>query len=216
MDDFGEYEVDDLLLYPRGGEGTASGGVGGGDEDALFGLGGDDWEAAREDWARLGEMVGEYADVSDSESVGSLSGLLGRYGGLGGGGSSDGSVSEFDIEEDEEQRRHEWEHIRWVFSPPSASLPAPALADPLPSLPCSPETITALEEERAHNLPHSTSPRPSRRRSSTGPISPALRPVLIDRDDDAVDMVEEGQEGPVAAAPHTGPAVDEVELVFGE
>ncbi|ORY85409.1 hypothetical protein BCR35DRAFT_302898 [Leucosporidium creatinivorum] len=187
MDDFGEgeYEVDDLLLYPRA--------EGEGGDWAGLGLGGDDWESSREDWERLGEMVGDYSDISDSESVGSLSGLLGRYSayGLGGEASSDGSVSEFDIEEDEERRRNEWEHI-------------------------SPETITALEEERAAGLPHSTSPRPSRRRSSTGPISPALRPVLIDRDDDAAEAVEESQDGPVAAAPHSGPAVDEVELVFGE
>ena len=108
VDDLNEYEVDDLLLYPRAQEGT--GGTWGG-------LGGDDWESSKEDWERLGEMVGDYGDISDSESVGSLSGLLRGYGVLGGlddDGSSDGSVSEFDIEEvgDEEKRRHEWEHIR--------------------------------------------------------------------------------------------------------
>lgn len=87
--------------------------------------------------------------------------------------------------------------------------------------PCSPETITALEEERlAGEVPNS--PRPSRRRSSTGPVSPALRPVIIDRDDDGTAVPkrregeegEEDEEGPVATSPHSGPAIDEVELIF--
>lgn len=129
MDDFGEgeYEVDDLLLYPRA--------EGEGGEWAGLGLGGDDWESSREDWERLGEMVGEYGDISDSESVGSLSGLLGRYSahGFGGDASSDRSVSEFDIDEaDEERRRNEWEHIRFALRLFS-SFRAPSLT-PLPPL----------------------------------------------------------------------------------
>ncbi|KDE05127.1 hypothetical protein MVLG_04469 [Microbotryum lychnidis-dioicae p1A1 Lamole] len=216
LDEYADYEVDDLLLYPRhidedGYLSTSEGGV----LDPL--------EASRADWERLGQLLGQYdEDISDSESVGSLRGLLrfergeGREG-EGEEGSDDDGVSEFELEEermDERQRkaiavRNEWEHI-------------------------SPETITALEEERAAALPHS--PRPSRRRSSTGPISPALRPVLIDRDDDSAlessggSAVDEGGDagvggaglagpnspGPAPAAPHQGPAVDEVELVFGE
>lgn len=101
VDDFGEYEVDDLLLYPRGGASGEEGGF--------------DWlENVNEDWERLGDMVGEYDDISDSESVGSLSGLLAGYGR--GGAMSDGSVSDFDIDEaiEQERSRHEWEHIRCV------------------------------------------------------------------------------------------------------
>ncbi|SCV68896.1 BQ2448_1017 [Microbotryum intermedium] len=221
LDEYADYEVDDLLLYPRpidedGYLSTSEGGV----LDPL--------EASRADWERLGQLVGQYdEDISDSESVGSLRGLLGydrAQEDEDGAGSDEGSeVSKFELEEDtmdERQRaamaaRNEWEHI-------------------------SPETITALEEERAAALPHS--PRPSRRRSSTGPISPALRPVLIDRDDDSTlessggNAVDEGGDagaggmggpgghhglgspgpGPAPAAPHQGPAVDEVELVFGE
>lgn len=98
-------------------------------------------------------------------------------------------------------------------------------ADPRsPAASHSPETITALEEERAAaRVPNS--PRPSRRRSSTGPVSPALRPVLIDRDDDGagasaaegsalIDGGEAAEEGPVPTVPHAGPAIDEVELIF--
>lgn len=72
----------------------------------------------------------------------------------------------------------------------------------------SPETITALEEER--NAVSPRSPRPRGRRASTGPISPALRPVVIDRDDDAAE--EEAEAGPAKVEPHAGPPVDEVEF----
>ncbi|KAK4058163.1 Factor arrest protein 11 [Microbotryomycetes sp. JL221] len=193
------YEIDDLLLYPRGGlQGAMEGSV--------------DWfEHAHQDWQRLSDIVGEYSDVSDSESVGSLNDLLNDQQGAYGRAthnrhhdeddvsSEDGNVSEFDIDEsieDSERRaRHEWQHI-------------------------SPETISALEEEKkAGSAPNSPSPRLSRRRSSTGPpVSPALRPVLIDRDDDQVGEFNDEQvrEGPMPSEPHSGPAVDEVELVFGE
>lgn len=102
IDDLGEYEVDDLLLYPRGGARA-------GEEGDL------DWfDNANEDWDRLGEIVGDYGDISDSESVGSLSGLLGGTFGGSRAAMSDGSVSEFDIDEavEQERSRHEWEHIR--------------------------------------------------------------------------------------------------------
>ena len=74
------------------------------------------------------------------------------------------------------------------------------------------------------------SPRP--RRASSGPKSPALRPVILS--EDAYDwsgdgMVEEEVEmGPAETRPHAGarmcearliaagPAVDEVEAVFGD
>lgn len=67
-------------------------------------------------------------------------------------------------------------------------------------------------------MPHSPRPTRGRRRSSTGPVSPALRPVLIDRDEDggATDDLTAAadEEGPAPVAPHEGPAIDEVELVF--
>lgn len=58
-----------------------------------------------------------------------------------------------------------------------------------------------------------------RRRSSSGnPVSPALRPVLFDREDEPSSaggptLVDE-EEGPIPFEEHTGPAIDEVELVF--
>lgn len=70
--------------------------------------------------------------------------------------------------------------------------------------------MSALEAEKAATSPRS--PRP--RRSSTGPISPALRPVLIDRED--YGMVNESESGPIAAEPHSGPNIDEVEVLWGE
>lgn len=74
------------------------------------------------------------------------------------------------------------------------------------------ETITALELEKRAALP--LSPRPRPRRTSTGPISPALRPVLIDREEEG--GVVPTMDGPAITAPHTNAPVDEVEFVFGE
>lgn len=86
------------------------------------------------------------------------------------------------------------------------------------STPPSPEAITALQEERASGG-GPLSPRPHRRRSSTGPISPALRPVIIERDEDgrAADGggEVEVEDGPAPVEPHSGPAVDEFEAIFG-
>lgn len=88
------------------------------------------------------------------------------------------------------------------------------------SSPPSPEAITALQEERA-SAGGPLSPRPHRRRSSTGPISPALRPVIIERDEDGRAQVGgsglglEVEDGPAPVEPHTGPAVDEFEAIFG-
>jgi hypothetical protein len=57
-----------------------------------------------------------------------------------------------------------------------------------------------------------------RRRSSTGPISPALRPVLFDREDESPapgsEALVDEEGGPIPFEEHTGPAIDEVELVF--
>jgi hypothetical protein len=74
------------------------------------------------------------------------------------------------------------------------------------------ETISALENERKAALPMSPRPRP--RRTSTGPISPALRPVLIDREEEAITIPT--MDGPAMTAPHSNAPVDEVEFVFGE
>ncbi|GAA6052338.1 hypothetical protein JCM3770_007259 [Rhodotorula araucariae] len=216
-DDLAGFAVDDLLEAGSGGsldarahgvhEAMGAGDPllhGGGTEAGLdwlndpLGLGAAAWERLGLDGDAAAGYDGAWDDVSDGESVGGW-GFM-RFGLAAGEGDrapgTTGTPAD-DGEEvlDEESSRHEWEHI-------------------------SPETITALEEERAASArlpPHS--PRPMRRRSSTGPISPALRPVLIDRDDDAAGAVEGAvqdgeEEGPVPTIPHEGPAIDEVELIF--
>lgn len=169
-------------------------------------------DAATSAWNRLGELLGDFDDISDSESIASIGYLGGEFG-------SEGSVSSLDDfkEDDAQNRRAEWEHL-------------------------SPETITALEEERktSENQHGSPSPIPRRKKSSE-PKSPALRPVVIDgRDDDEtssqsgrdrtiqdLDMGPNsgasprrsphfGPQSPLSTAHHSGPAVDEVELIFGE
>lgn len=64
-----------------------------------------------------------------------------------------------------------------------------------------------MKEQRS--VPNS--PRIRNRRTS-GPVSPALRPVFIDRDENVIDDSE--FDGPEPIAKHGGPAVDEVELIF--
>ncbi|GAA6005583.1 hypothetical protein JCM10207_005258 [Rhodosporidiobolus poonsookiae] len=195
-DDLGAYAVDDLLAGSGGALDDPSAAAGGGvvDHDELLDWLNDPLGASDAAWERLGleGYEGEWDDVSDSESVGGW-GFM-RF------GDDSGSAIGDDADEgmDERRSRNEWEHI-------------------------SPETITALEEERrAAVVPNS--PRP-RRRSSAGPVSPALRPVIFDRDDDAPgsgargdddDAIGQQEEGPVQTSPHSGPAVDEVELVFGQ
>ncbi|GAA5863667.1 hypothetical protein JCM1840_000097 [Sporobolomyces johnsonii] len=190
-DDLASYEVDDLLAAGSGGALDESLASVGADGELLDWLN-DPLGASDAAWERLGleGYEGEWDDISDSESVGSW-GFM-RF------GAEDeerrarreGETDDGD-EIDERRSRHEWEHI-------------------------SPETITALEEERAATMAVPNSPRPQRRRSSTGPISPALRPVLIDRDDESSAATEtiEQDEGPVPTNPHSGPAIDEVELIF--
>ncbi|KAL8286192.1 hypothetical protein RQP46_004680 [Phenoliferia psychrophenolica] len=153
LDDVGDYEVDDLLS-PRADDGDLLYGDAGGAEFDSVG--------SRAAWDRLGDLMGHYDDISDSESVGSLNFL-----GFRDDDSSDGSVSDLDMDEavSKDQIRQEWEAI-------------------------SPETITALEEERNAGSPN--------------------RPVIIDRDDDAADDGEVA--GPAQTQPHTGPPVDEVEF----
>ncbi|GAA6035376.1 hypothetical protein JCM8097_008842 [Rhodosporidiobolus ruineniae] len=193
-DDLGAYAVDDLLAAGSGGtldDSAVAGGVGGVvDHDELLDWLNDPLGASDAAWDRLGleGYDGEWDDVSDSESVGG-------WGFMRFGDEEFGQGAEEGM--DEQRSRNEWEHI-------------------------SPDTITALEEERrAAAVP--SSPRPSRRRSSTGPVSPALRPVVFDRDDDSSssaiskavdDKEDEGEEGPVPTGPHSGPAIDEVELIF--
>lgn len=183
LDDVGEYEVDDLLS-PRG--------------DGDF-YGDMDPAASRAAWDRLGDLMGHYDDISDSESVRSFNFL-----GFGDDDSSDGSVSDLDIDDEvsKDQIRQDWEAIRCAV-PCSRSCARPLTAH------LSPETITALEEERNAGSPRS--PRPRGRRPSTGPVSPALRPVVIDRDDEEAET-ETGAAGPAQTQPHTGPPVDEVEF----
>ncbi|GAA5955174.1 hypothetical protein JCM3765_003235 [Sporobolomyces pararoseus] len=185
------FEVDDLLSASDDPHSASNGGPGatGADGDMLDWLN-DPLGASDAAWEKLGleGYEGEWDDISDSESTGSW-GFM-RFGVEGPG--SVGDVSQVGGDEGEEKRRNQWEHI-------------------------SPETITALEEERAAAaVPNS--PRPMRRRSSTGPISPALRPVLFDREDEpttaGTDTIVDEAEGPIPFEEHTGPAIDEVELVF--
>ncbi|GAA5980477.1 hypothetical protein JCM10908_001665 [Rhodotorula pacifica] len=222
-EDLEGYEVDDLLAASgRSSHSTAADNAGGSgtstpedpaalsdgqstvpqvsvvDHDDLLDFLNDPLGSSDAAWERLGleGYEGEWDDVSDSESVGGW-GFM-RFGvddksGLTGTVADDGEEVL-----DERSGRIEWEHI-------------------------SPETITALEEERAASstspaVPNSPRPPRSRRRSSTGPVSPALRPVLIDRDDDGATVGDAGdgpeEEGPAPMVPHEGPAIDEVELVF--
>ncbi|KAH9465085.1 hypothetical protein Pst134EB_004571 [Puccinia striiformis f. sp. tritici] len=169
-------------------------------------------DAATSAWNRLGELLGDFDDISDSESIVSIGYLGGEFG-------SDGGVSSLDDckDEDNQDRRAEWEHL-------------------------SPETITALEEERkTSENQHGSPSQIPRRKKSSEPKSPALRPVVFDgRDDDEVtDQIERerishhldlsssprisshrspqfGPQSPLKAHHHSGPAVDEVELIFGE
>ncbi|WAR55265.1 hypothetical protein PtB15_6B3 [Puccinia triticina] len=170
-------------------------------------------DAATSAWNRLGELLGDFDDISDSESIASIGYLGGEFG-------SDGGVSsldEFKDEDNQQDRRAEWEHL-------------------------SPETITALEEERkTSENQHGSPSQIPRRKKSSEPKSPALRPVVFDgRDDDEVtDQIERervshhleltgsprasshrsphfGPQSPLNASHHSGPAVDEVELIFGE
>lgn len=72
---------------------------------------------SRAAWDRLGELLGHFDDISDSESVGSFGFMGFGRGGGGGDDSSEGSVSDFDMDDDldERQARSEWAHIRYVF-----------------------------------------------------------------------------------------------------
>ncbi|GAA94758.1 uncharacterized protein L969DRAFT_94615 [Mixia osmundae IAM 14324] len=134
-------------------------------------------------WQRLSAILGDYDDISDSESIGSVD-----YFGL-----TDIGADETASDEGDELKA--WEQL-------------------------SPETISALEEERVHSLSPAGSPRsPRPRRSSQEPRSPALRPVLSSRyDDDKVFDSRSDDENLIVPprSPHTGPAVDEFEVVFGQ
>ncbi|GAA5872543.1 hypothetical protein JCM16303_004557 [Sporobolomyces ruberrimus] len=187
------FEVDDLLSGSDDpGSSHAGAGAATADGDMLDWLN-DPLGASDAAWERLGleGYEGDWDDISDSESTGSWGfmrfGVEGQAGGE--GVAADGTQRSG--EEGEEKRRNQWEHI-------------------------SPDTITALEEERAaSHVPNS--PRPMRRRSSTGPVSPALRPVLFDREDEPVStggVAVDEDEGPIPFEEHSGPAIDEVELVF--
>ncbi|GAA5896651.1 Far11p [Sporobolomyces salmoneus] len=188
------FEVDDLLSASDDPNSSQNGaGTAGADGDMLDWLN-DPLGASDAAWEKLGleGYEGEWDDISDSESTGSWGFMRFGLDGQNGAGVA-GEPNHLGGEEAEEKRRNQWEHI-------------------------SPETITALEEERAAaQIPNS--PRPMRRRSSSGnPVSPALRPVLFDREDEPSSaggptLVDE-EEGPIPFEEHTGPAIDEVELVF--
>lgn len=188
--DLAGFEVDDLLSTSEDPQSSQNGNAHTAPDGEMLDWFNDPLGASDAAWEKLGleGYEGEWDDISDTESTGSW-GFM-RFGVDGTAGAGDASQAGGD--EGEEKRRNQWEHI-------------------------SPETITALEEERAAAaIPNS--PRPMRRRSSTGPISPALRPVLFDREDETSttgsDAIGDGEEGPIPFEEHTGPAIDEVELVF--
>ncbi|KAH8930704.1 hypothetical protein BT69DRAFT_243 [Atractiella rhizophila] len=145
-------------------------------------------------WNRLGQILGEGDDISDSESVASI-GFLGTY-------DDDGSSTDGGWDSKEEQV-HRWEAIRYIIWKETAV--AHVFGH-------SPETMNALEEEKQSGAPRS--PRP--RRKSSGPTSPALRPVLSEDGEDYSNPVimDREDEQIMEALPHEGPAVDEVEAVF--
>ena len=103
-----EYEIDDLLSPSTEGDNELETGP----------------LASRAAWDRLGDLLGHFDEISDSESVGSFGFLdFGRD------NESDGSVSDLDMEEelvDERQNRNEWEQIRLVPS----LMPSRPEADP--------------------------------------------------------------------------------------
>lgn len=170
-------------------------------------------DTATSAWHRLGEILGEWDDISDSESVASI-GYLGGAGSDAGSDTSD--VSSLDEFQDPEQQRADWEHI-------------------------SPETIAALEEDRKTAETLGSPLQSPRRRNSSGSRSPALRPVLTDggevMDEDAVvddfpasrsparspNLAPRSPSSPSFHGPqpgeeverHGGRIVDEVELVWG-
>lgn len=91
LDDIGEFEIEDLLTPRTDAEGEF-------ESDPMV---------TKAAWDRLGILMGDYDDISDSESVGSLD-FLGF-----GDDSSDGSVSDLDIDEIDEMRtRNEWEQLK--------------------------------------------------------------------------------------------------------
>lgn len=186
-------------------------------------------DATTSAWTRLGELLGDFDEISDTESITSI-GYLGGEFGLDGSNSDASDVSSLDDfqDEDHNSRRAEWEHL-------------------------SPETITALEEERKTSEQFNQQGSPSqlpRRRKSSEQKSPALRPVVLDgrEEEDQDDAIEReisnldasllisspggmnstasthsphcsphfGPQSPLSPVHHGGPAVDEVELIFGE
>jgi hypothetical protein len=161
-------------------------------------------------WSRLSEVLGGPEDISDSESVPSIDGYF---------GFGDGDDGE-NISENRDEGRTDWEHLRWSLP----TLPPAWVEFYADYFHHSPETITALEGERAAqksgNSPMGSPRSPRPRRGSSGSQSPALRPVMpVDLDYDTSEAIKDDSEedglGPIPAAPHTGPAVDEVEAIFG-
>ncbi|KAH9819906.1 hypothetical protein DFH28DRAFT_954711 [Melampsora americana] len=190
-------------------------------------------DATTSAWNRLGELLGDFEDISDTESIASIGYLGGEFGADGGNPDASDMTSLDELKDgDHYSRRAEWEHL-------------------------SPETITALEEERKTSEQFNQQGSPSqlpRRRKSSEQKSPALRPVVLDgrEEEDQADAIDGefgvlntglrdanlinspggangsattrsphcsphfGPQSPLSPVHHGGPAVDEVELIFGE
>ncbi|EGF99548.1 uncharacterized protein MELLADRAFT_94239 [Melampsora larici-populina 98AG31] len=191
-------------------------------------------DATTSAWNRLGELLGDFEDISDTESIASIGYLGGEFGADGGNADTSDMTSLDEFKDgDHYSRRAEWEHL-------------------------SPETITALEEERKTSEQLNQQGSPSqlpRRRKSSEQKSPALRPVVLDGREEEEDQTDDidsefgmsntgsrdtnlitspggvsgsattrsphcsphfGPQSPLSPVHHGGPAVDEVELIFGE
>lgn len=104
-EEIGQYEVDEVLFNTLS-TGTESGAGG----DYFAG----DIPATSIAWEHLGDLLGRYDDISDSESVGSI-GLL-DFGRDESEDASDGSISDYDLDEARRDNEHEWERIKYVYA----------------------------------------------------------------------------------------------------
>ncbi|KAG0144411.1 hypothetical protein CROQUDRAFT_660084 [Cronartium quercuum f. sp. fusiforme G11] len=183
-------------------------------------------DAATSAWSRLGELLGDFDDISDTESIASIGYLGGEFGGEG------GNAEAGEMGEDQFSGRAEWEHLSRETI-----------------------TALEEERKTSEQLHQQGSPsKMLRRRKSSEQKSPALRPVVLDgreeeeEEDPQVAIEREfcslnatsldtslinspvgvngpasphcsphfGPQSPRSPVHHGGPAVDEVELIFGE
>lgn len=181
-------------------------------------------DAATSAWSRLGELLGDFDDISDSESIASIGYLGGEF------GAENGNTDAGEMGEGQYSGRAEWEHL----SPETI-------------------TALEEERKTSEQLQQDGSPsKLPRRRKSSEQKSPALRPVVLDGREEEEEMQlpmdrefcslnagsldtslitstggvkgptsphcspHFGPQSPRSPVHHGGPAVDEVELIFGE